>query len=751
MRRLVIGVAAVTLAACGDGEGDEFVPDEPMPDKVDLFSAIDPRIGTAGVGFGVGSTYPGPALPFAMIHPSPDTRTKTGALDFYHCAGYYAEDPIIGGFSLLHFEGTGVPDYGTVGLMPTLGMSEAKRTQAGHMRAFDKGSEETKPGYYAAVLDDGIRVEITSARRAALFRFTFPSSGEPVLLLDLAQKLKGTIPAADVTLDAAGSFDAHVRHLGSMSGGAGGYDVFARGVVDVKPTAVGTFDATGLNPGSVKVAGDPSGGGSAETPLGAWLEFPQGTKAVTLRIAVSFVDAEGAKKNLQDEAAGFDFDGMRADAEATWRELMSRVEIHGASDYDTSLQATALYHAALMPTLTSDADGRFVDAMGKVRTGTRDRYNDFSLWDTYRTLHPWWMLMEDARNEAFVGSLVDMADEGGAVPVWGIGHGDSKTMIGSPGEIVLSEAAQKGVPFDDEAKAYTLARVAAYQASPGPIGGRDGDLPDYLQHGFVPQEASNGSVSKTQEYAVADAALAAWALRLGKDADAEELAKRGKGYAAVYDSDLGFFHARRADGSFAAMGAPEDMSNDYVEGNAWHYLWMVPHDPDGLAETLGGRDAALTRLREFFTTSKEEVPIIGVRKHYWPSNEPDINAPFLFAAWGSPHESWDAVDWIVNDLYGTGVDGIPGNDDGGTMSAWLLFAGAGLYPVSGTDQYIVSVPRYRRMVLKRTAGDLEIETNRTPRAGLRVHRVLLDGQAVAGTTIRHEQLSGSRHLRVELR
>ena len=323
-------------------------------------------------------------------------------------------------------------------------------------------------------------------------------------------------------------------------------------------------------------------------------------------------------------------------------------------------------------------------------------------------------------------------------------------MIGSPGEIVLSEAAQKGVPFDDEQAAYALSRVAAYTASPGPVGGRDGDLPQYLKLGYVPHDSGNGSVSKTQEYAVADAALAAWAKRLGIHADAEDLGTRGKNYAAVYDEESGFFRAKLTDGSFAPMGAPEDMSSHYVEGNAWHYLWMAPHDPDGLAETLGGKAVALKRLREFFETSKEEVPLIGVRKHYWPSNEPDINAPFLFAAWGSPHESYAAVDWIVNDLYGIGADGIPGNDDGGTMSAWLLFAGAGLYPVSGTDRYIVSVPRYRRMVLKRAGGDLVIETNRAPNAGLKVKRVSIDGKLVVGATVTHGELSGARKLRVEL-
>ncbi len=218
---------------------------------------------------------------------------------------------------------------------------------------------------------------------------------------------------------------------------------------------------------------------------------------------------------------------------------------------------------------------------------------------------------------------------------------------------------------------------------------------------------SNGSVSKTQEYAAADAALANWAKRLGEDADAADLAKRGQSYAALFDAGSGFFRPKKSDGSWAAVSDPTAMDDAFVEGNAWHYLWMVPHDPEGLAETLGGQDAALGRLREFFDASLEDVPIVGVRSHYWPSNEPDINAPWLFAAWGSPGESYRLVDWAVTELYGDGPDGIPGNDDGGTMSAWLLFAGAGLYPVTGTDRYIIGMPRYPKMVLHRAGGDLE--------------------------------------------
>lgn len=727
----------LSVLGCRDDVWPEIIPVE----KADLFSAIDPRIGTGGDGFGVGSTYPGPALPFAMIHPSPDTRTQKGAFGAYHCSGYYASDPLLRAFSLVHFEGTGVPDYGTIGLVPADGMTDAKRVETGYMQPLDKKTEQALLGYYAVTLENGIKTEITSSRRAAIFRFTFPPGVKPVLILDLDHRLEGEITAADVELEPGGAFDAHVRHHGNMSGSAGGYDLYARGVLDVVPAAFGTFDGAALHPGQAAASG---------APVGAWLELPAGTSEARLRVAVSFVDAGGAQKNLDAEAPSFDFDGMRAAAEQAWRAEFERFELWGASERDTTVMGTALYHALLMPTLTSDVDGRFVNAKGAITSGSRPRYTDFSLWDTYRTLHPWLLLAEDPRNEDFAATLVDMAKEGGAVPVWGIAHGDSKTMVGSPGEIVLSESAQKGVGFDDEGAAYDLARVAAYGPSPGPVGGRDEDLPAYVLKGYVPEDVSGGSVSKTQEYAVADAALARWAERLGRTSDAADLGARGSSWKALFDPSVGFFRAKKSDGSWAPFNVPTAMDDAFVEGNAWHYLWMVPHDPEGLAETLGGKDAALGRLRELFEASLGEVPLLGVRKYYWHSNEPDINAAWLFAAWGSPAETWRWVDWIVTELYGTGVDGIPGNDDGGTMSAWLLFAATGLYPINGTDRYIVSAPRHARVVVRRPSGDLVVEASPPPRKGWVPSRALLDGEPLDGPTVSHADLAGAHVLSFEM-
>ncbi len=739
--------ASASLLGCGDGEPPATDREPPLPEAAELLSAVDPMIGTGGDGFGVGSAYPGPAVPFAMIHPGPDTRSRAGAAGFYHCAGYYAKDSLLRGFSLVHFHGTGVPDYGTFGILPGLGpMTDAERVEEGRMIGFDKASEVARPGYYAVTLASGVRVELTSSERAGIFRFRFPEGPAPKLGYHLAHRLEGRVTEASLALEPSGGFSGRVRHLGPMSGRCGGYALHVRGQLDVAPRAWGLYDQTGLQPG---VSAGQSTEGEVEA-FGGYVELPPGTREATLRVAVSFVDDEGAGKNFAAEVSGVGFEAMQSAAEERWRVELSALGLHGPSDYDRRVMATALYHALLMPTLYSDVDGRFRRVDESVGQSTAPRYSDFSLWDTYRTLHPWLLLMEHPRATDFARSMVDLAREGGAVPVWAIAYGDSHTMIGSPGEVVLAESALKGVSFESEREAYALARVAAFGPSPGPVGGRGGDLDAYLQHGYVPADVSKGSVAKTQEYAVADAALGRWAARLGEAADAEQLARRGRGYARVYDASTGFFIGRNADGSWVPFSTPERQDSAYVEGNAWHYLWMVPHDPAGLAALLGGEAAALERLRRFFLDSEAESPVLGVRNHYWPSNEPDITAPWLFAAWGRPEESYRWVDWAVTELYTDGIDGIPGNDDGGTMSAWLLFASVGLYPIVGTDEYIVGIPRQRRTVLRRPSGALTIETSRQPERGLVLTRVLLDGEPLEGARVRHEQLVGTHTLRLEL-
>lgn len=738
---------AVALGGCSSSPSSAAKRKPPpveLGSTLDLQGSVDPMIATGGTGFGIGSGYPGPALPFAMVHPGPDTRPDKGeGPDFYHCAGYYYGDTRIAGFSLMRMHGTGEPDYGVVGFMPVDGMNDSRRDEEGYAARFSHDSENTALGYYSVKLDTGIQVEITSTLRAALFRFTFPAGVDPVVLVDFQHTLPGgKSGGGSIGFNSPDTLTGWMMNIGGMSSRFGGFTVYAHTVFDQTPAETGVWDDSGLHAGQQSAAG---------TDLGAWLRFPAGTKTVQARVGTSFVDAPGATGNLGAEIPTFDFDGVRKEAEQAWHDVFSRVEVYpvkggDADGTEATVLGTALYHSQLMPTLMSDVDGRALDVNGEVVTSKLPRYSDFSLWDTYRTLHPWLLFTEDPHNQAFADSLLAMAAEGGALPRWSLANGDAKSMIGSPGEIVMAESIAKGVkPTVGEQKAYELSRVDAFGPSPGPIGGR-GSIQDYLKYGYVPADKVGGSVSRTQEYASADYAMAAWAKALGKSADAAALSKHAQSWQKLYDPAVGFFHGMNSDGKFDAWNGDTTDAEDYTEGDAWQYLWLVPQDPAGLAQTLGGADKAIAKLDEFFTQSESETPLLGRRKYYWHGNEPDLIAAWLYAAWGSPEKSVKWVDWIVHTFYATGADGLAGNDDSGTLSAWLLFASTGLYPVAGTDRYIVAAPRYPHVVLHRPAGDLDITTSTDPRKYPVPISVTLDGKKLDGPYLTHTQLAGAHKL-----
>jgi predicted alpha-1,2-mannosidase len=402
----------------------------------------------------------------------------------------------------------------------------------------------------------------------------------------------------------------------------------------------------------------------------------------------------------------------------------------------------------LRPRHAHGDDARGPQLRRRRRRARQSRGGD-PLWDTYRTTHPWLLLLEHPHNADFVASLVAMAEEGGAVPRWALAKSDARSMIGSPGEIVLAESALKAVAFDDEDRAYQLSRITAFGPPPGMVGGRTG-IDAYLEHGYVTSDWGDGSVSHTLEYAIADAALAAWAERLGRDGDAATLSARAPAAEHVFDPEVGFFTARAASGAWQDFPGPTAQGGAYIEGDAWQYLWLVPHDPDALADLLGGPDAARARLEEYFGLSAQEPNSFGPRNYHWQGNQPDIHAPWLFSTWGDRARAAFWVDWVVREFYDVGPNGMPGNDDAGTMSSWLLFAASGLYPMAGTDGYMIAAPRQRRMDLHRESGTLTITAEPDPRTHPVPVRVVLDGAEVDTVTLRHAELAGDHTLHFEM-
>jgi len=679
------------------GSSDTGEPvDEPYawPPEV-LVDWVDPRIGTGGTGYGVGTTNPGPAVPFGMIKPGPDTGLGGLQLPFTHCTGYSYDDTHVWGFSHSRLSGMGVPDYGAVLITPTTGMDPSKAERGGARSAFSHDREEVALGYYAVdLLDAGLRAELTAGTWGGIHRYTWDAAtDEAAVVLDLGYNPGGaSSPDGHVEIDAeAGRVRGWMTVDGSYSSRFGGLRTYFEVRADAPVTGFGVWDETRTLHEGVS---EQDGG-----TLGAWLGFSPtaADPTVELRVGISYVSLEQAGANLEASLAA-SFEQTRAAAEAAWEPELSRVRVAGGSDAQRRMVYTGLYHAMLTPTRFSEADGRYRGFDGQVHdAGDRVYYSDFSLWDTYRTVHPLFSLVQRDRHGDMMQSLVRMYEQGGDLPKWPLGTGYTGGMVGTSADIVLAEAALKGIEFD-HARAYEGARLHATE--PRAQAGRAG-IEGYLERGWVATEEAGASVARTLEFAYADAALARMAEALGLADDQAMFEARAAGYRGLWHEGSGFFVGRHADGSFALDGfEPTAWADAYAEGDAWQYLWMVPHDVAGLVELHGSQQAARDRLLEYFERSLDQSSSpLQPKPYYWHANEPVLHDAYLFDELGDPASAQRWVRWALDEHYGTGPDGLPGNDDAGTMSAWYVLSALGLYPVAGTDRLWIGSPVFERAEL----------------------------------------------------
>ena len=749
--RLSSILAAAVWAVAGGGCGGDDAVVAPLPEVTDPLPLIDPTIGTGGVGFSYGASFVGATVPHGLIKVGPDTSGPFGTLAFQHYSGYWAGDDVIQGFSHLHLHGAGVADFGIVSVMPTRAFVPARTGVVAYQARFAKADESARPGRYQVTLDGGLHVDLTATTHGAHHVYTASGGGPIALVIDLAKALYGgTLTDVTVHLDAAThTLKAHVFHRGGMTGHYGGHDLW----ISARTRGAWTRSFTWTGGGAATAEIDASG-----TGVGAVLEL-DGAQPVELQLAVSMVSAAGADANLAAELPAWDAAATIAAAEAAWRGRTGVVQITGGTDAERRTFYSSLYHAFLMPTVIADADGTY--QLHGQATATRAtgyaQMSDFSLWDTYRTVHPLyaWLAPDDAR--ASTRSLGAMAAAFGGCPRWPIATGESGTMLGASCDVVVADAAVKGLT-DGVAEVWPILRDAALSPTTPATGrgGRDAVEP-YIMLGYVPSTVGR-SVSHTTEYAHDDAALAALAAALGHDAEATALHTRSQGWRMLYDPAVGFLRARKPDGTFAsAVGFdPLRMTDDYAEANAWHSLWMAGiHDPDGMAAIFGGRAAAIAKLEEFFDGAKHDWDTADdgarsfPRPYYWHGNEPDLNAAFLFAQLGRPDLTQQWARWIIDEIYSDQPDGVAGNDDGGTLGSWYVFASLGLYPIAGTDRYIISAPIFdqARVTVPGVGGrELLIVADGATSERRYVAAVTLDGVAVTRPELTHAQLLAAARL-----
>ena len=739
------GSAADTDGSAADTEGSE-TPLPPFPPPLytteEALDAVAPFVGSGGTGFGYAGLTPAAQLPNGMVKLGPDTTNGPYHPSQSHFSGYNFTDPHIRGFSHTRFVGTGATDFCNLRILPVAELND--KLPAARWATFDKASETASPGYYAVNLTDpAVRVENTVTMRSGFTRVT-SLDGQPfTLLFDAASHVEDApVEASEVTVDpATGSFRGSVRFRGGFAGRAGSVGLFFTGTVEPAPTAASVWDEAGYRDGTT----------ASGLQSGIVLAFGPGTEPVTVRVALSFVDAAGADGNFAAEAAGVSFASAQAAARARWGEKLALVPMGTDDEATAQTFFTALYNTYRMPTRYDDADHRYIGVDELPHQGTAAGYfSDLSLWDTFRTLHPWYLMVDPDLQRASLASLIIMGEQGGFIPRWPSVLGDTGSMVGTSADFLFAESLLKGLDGIDYDRALDLLNITANAPIDGSQQLRD-NIGDYLSYGYIPSDLGGESVSQTQEFAYADNALFRLAQALGRVDEAERFATRAGFHKNLFDAETGFYQPKRADGTFDRVARRESFfmgNGPYTEGTIWHYRFYAPHDVAGMVDLFGGPAPFGAALEEFFSRSAlgraARPSSVLPDSYYWHGNEPDLHTAWLFYASDDPARRYHWLRQIQTRLYGNGADGLPGNDDGGTLSAWYLFAAVGLFPIAGTDTFILGNPIVPLATLPLVGGEgLRIEALGASPARGTVVSTTLNGEPYTEPTITYALLRGA--------
>jgi predicted alpha-1,2-mannosidase len=638
-----------------------------------LTSEVNPFIGTGGHGH----TYPGPSLPFGMVQPGPDTRL-TG---WDGCSGYHYSDARIFGFSHTHLSGTGVADYADVLLMPTTGkvrFNNGADGTPGYSSSFSHAREEASPGYYAVSLDDhGVFAELTTTLRVGFHRYSFPRNRRAHVILDLAHRDRVT----DAGLRIENGTDVvGWRHSTGWAADQRVFFVirFSRPFTDAG-LAIDDREQAGLR-------------GARGTSVKARFDFGDAGGPLLVKVGLSFVDLEGARRNLEAELPGWNFEATRAAAADAWERELGRIRVSGGTRDQRAIFYTALYHAMLAPNVFMDADGRYRGRDGRPHVASGfTYYSVFSLWDTFRALHPLLAIIDRARTADFVQTMIRQFEEGGRLPVWELAGNETDTMIGYHAVPVIADAILKGIPGLDAQRAY---RAMTHSAEEERFG-----LGSYKTQGYVAAEEASESVSRTLEYAFDDWCIAMVARHLGLGADADRYLRRAQSWKNLFDPSTGFMRAR-VDGFWFTPFDPFEVNAHYTEANAWQYSFFVPQDVDGLIAAHGGDDPFTRKLDALFAadtriSGTQQADITGLVGQYAHGNEPSHHVAYLYAYAGQAWKTQRTVRQLLDTMYANAPDGLAGNEDCGQMSAWYVLSALGFYPVrpAGGD-YVVGAPLF---------------------------------------------------------
>ncbi len=719
----ILPLAALVMVSCGGDKVEEH-----------LTSCVDPLIGTGGHGH----VFVGANVPFGMVQLGPTSLPQ----EWDWCSGYHQSDNSVIGFSHTHLSGTGIGDLFDITVMPVVGEVTFARgvkedPRSGAWSEADRSREVARPGYYSVPLTRyGILAEMTATERVGFHRYTFPKSDEAALIFDLENGGCWDKPT-ETRLE---QVDEHtIRGFRRSTGWA--RDQWVAFVAETsKPIA--RFELGGTDDRYARL--------SFSTEEG---------EQVLLKVALSPVDEEGAAANLKAELEGWDFDAVVRDADRKWEEQLSKVKVSTADETARRIFYTSMYHTMTAPALFCDVNGDYRGADHEIHRGADFKsYTIFSLWDTYRAKMPMMTLVHPERMGDIIRTMLHIYREQGRLPVWHLWGNETDCMVGNPAIPVVADAIVKGIKGFDREEAFEAIRRTAMNP------GRGNGL--RIKHGFIPCDLFNEAIAYDMEYALADGAAACAARALGLEEDAAYFEKRSHSYRNYFDAATGFMRGRMADGKWREPFNPYSSTHradDYCEGNAWQYTWLVPHDVKGLAECFGAvgsgtpRENMIRKLDSLFTVSsviegQESSPdISGLIGQYAHGNEPSHHILYLYTMLGQPWKTADRVREVLTTLYHDAPDGLSGNEDVGQMSAWYILSSMGIYEVEpASGRYWFGSPLFDRVDLKTDNGLFSIVAENNSAENRYIQRVWLNGKPYTRAWISYEEMMSGGELRFEM-
>lgn len=719
-------------------------------------------IGTGGFPtYTSADDIPGVTVPFGMVRLSPDTEffmnpmwAEGGSIS---TAGYYYGDHKIMGFSHTRLVGTGAYEGGLFRVVPSIGEKSQKNYSDGHYSEFSHKDEVAFPGYYAVKLpEQGILAELTASARVGVHRYTFSKDEIPHILIDVsnglghARSTDGEVNIYPENHEITGT----IKTFGSFSGRYGGLKAYFLARFSQPFTGYDLWCGEKIFKNQTNVTGD---------KVGADLSFNKAGKdqVVELRLGISYVSIENARANLDAEAGTVAFDTIVSSTRQLWEDKLATIKIEGATDDQKHIFYTGLYHSLQMPTIFNDVNGDYLGFDKKIhQTSGFNYYTDLSLWDTFRTIHPLFTLITPVEQRDMMVSLVKMCEQGGVLPRWPAGGGYTGSMLGASADIVLTESYLKGIQNFDVETVYQSMRKAALGIEVRREGynPREG-MADCLKYKYCPDDLMDKSVSKTLEYCYADDAISKLANALGHKEDVKLFADHSQFYRNIWNPETQYFHPKITTGEFVKKFDPlkltyldfdHEYTNAYVEGSALQWRYALFFDPAGLISLFKSREYFVNELNDFFELSDPKRGTFSPGSYYWHGNEPDLHSAYLFNTAGRPDLTQKWVRWILENKYGTGYEGIDGDDDAGTLSSWYVWSSMGIYPVAGSDRYQIGAPLFQKSSIKIGNKILTIIANNYGPENKYVKTVWLNEVLLDRYWLSHSEIAKGGTLRFEM-